>query len=73
MSGLLPHGIRVGAGLDVNDRAAVRVDITETAKGSVAVVCTPREARAWGALLLKQADLVEAAERARGAFLGVLP
>lgn len=70
----LPAGIRVGACTDTRERGAVRVDIDlDAERRTLALVMPPREARALGALLLKQADLVEQAERARGPLLRGLP
>jgi hypothetical protein len=72
---ILPPGIRIGAGIDVAERPAVRIDvrlaheedalaivvnpIAARAVGHVLIGQADRRVRALGALLLRQADLVE--------------
>lgn len=65
---LLPPGVRVSAAIGENEEMMVHSDFTAqlpngggTITGSV--IATPRAARAWAALLLKQADLIEGRER----------
>lgn len=64
---ILPAGTRVGAGRDLNERWAVELGLKATDRRNgelvdVTAVMPPRQARALGALLLRQADLIEAAE-----------
>lgn len=74
---LLPPGIRISPCVDTEERRAVRIDLSATtAQGieiSAYLVMTPRQMRAFCALGLKQLDLMEEAERARGPLLRVLP
>jgi len=70
---ILPDGIRVGAGRGEGERGVVRLDLAASDRIALAAVLEPRQARALAALLVRQADAVEAAERARGPLLGVVP
>lgn len=75
---LLPPGIKIGSGRDLEDRGVVRVDLSADLGNSslpipapkigASLVITPRQARALGAVLIKQADLVEQGERARNPY-----
>ena len=59
---ILPPGIKIGAGTDENEQPAVRIDLRANA-GTATIDATlgfsPRQARAFAALLLRQADLIE--------------
>lgn len=69
---ILPPGIKVSAVLATDERLAVRIDlatrhIVSGAELAAVVVLPPRQARALGALLLRQADLIETPELGDGA------
>jgi hypothetical protein len=68
---LLPPGIKVGAAIGEDERSKARLDIEADLSDGQKVTATivfaeTRQARALGALLIKQADLIDAAEQGRG-------
>lgn len=73
----LPPGIVVREALGEAEAPVVCCDLSATdAKGqrvAASVVCTPAEARAWGAELIRHADLAERAEWGCRPVLRVLP
>ena len=66
---VLPPGLkRIESGRDLDGQAVVRVDLeapllVASRDRTVAIVGRPRAMRAFAALVLRQADLTEAAER----------
>jgi hypothetical protein len=73
---LLPPGIKVGSGTTLDEYPAIRVGLEAELPGGgqveATIVLIPRQGSTLAALLLRQADLVEAAEQARQPLLRVL-
>lgn len=69
---LLPPGIRIGAGVGEDERPVGRIEVEmRLPRGGVvtaAIVLPPRQLRAFGALCIRQADLIELAECSRRAW-----
>lgn len=67
---LLPPGIRVGAAIGEDEQVKERLELEANLPDGHQIIATvvfdtTRQARALGALLIKQADIIDAGERRR--------